>query len=370
MHGRNYFFWEELLPRLPGIVVSSPVHLRHLPKVARSTPRDWSTTRLLCSGGPLPEETAADILACCGRGAVEIYGSTETGGIAFREQTQAGRVDWRALPGLSTRVEDGLLAVRSAWLPDDHWLLTGDKAVDEAGGFSLQGRADRIAKILEKRVSLAEMEARLCEHPSVRAARVLPLPAEPGAARDILGAVLELTGQGSAQLSQHGTAVFENEIRQHLRRHFDPIVLPRRWRMVEQLPTDALGKVTHALLVQLFRMPVKPTKPEVLKQERHATGGALRLRVPADLAYLEGHFPQIPVVPGVCQITWVIEEIESFLGQKQSVKMMEAVKYFELLLPEQEFNLEYSLNAETGKWTFQMFRDNGRKISSGRLQFA
>lgn len=117
-------------------------------------------------------------------------------------------------------------------------------------------------------------------------------------------------------------------------------------------------------------MSLKPTKPEQLRRELHASGGVVRLRVPADLAYLEGHFPEVPVVPGVCQITWVIEEIESFLGRRQSVERMEAVKYFELLLPEQEFNLEYSFNAETGKWTFQMSRDNGRKISSGRLQFA
>lgn len=256
IHGRNHFFWEELLARLPGIVVSSPVHLRHLSKVAQTTPHDWSKVRLLCSGGPLAEDAAAEIVACCGQGAVEIYGSTETGGIAFRQQTWAGRPPWRALPGVSTRVEDGLLAVRSAWLPDENWLLTGDKAaLDEAGRFVLQGRADRIAKILEKRVSLAEMEARLAGHPYVSAARVLPLPQAQEAQRDMLGAVLELTGQGSAQLSEHGTAAFENEIRQHLRRHFDPIVLPRRWRTVAQLPVDGLGKVTHESLVKLFACP-------------------------------------------------------------------------------------------------------------------
>ena len=370
----SFFFWEELLGQLPAgpaTVVSSPAHLRYLPQAAQQFPRDWSQTRIFSSGGPLPLETALAVMTICGQAPVEVYGSTETGGIAARQQAGDREAAWRSLPGVSTKVEAGLLAVCSPWLPDaGQWLLTGDRA-ESAGGneFHLLGRSDRIAKIAEKRISLTEMETILGEHPLVQEARTLLLPTRSKFGRELLAAAIELNPAGLARLSELGKTALTAELKRHLQPHFEAVAVPRSWRLVPALPRDAQGKVTFAPLAELFAAHPPPTGPIVLKREPTASGSLLHLQVPTNLAYLDGHFPRFAVVPGVVQLKWVTEEIAAFTGRPAVVTAMSAVKFHELLRPGQSFCLEFSFNAQTSKWNYRLFHGE-RTISSGRLQFS
>jgi 3-hydroxymyristoyl/3-hydroxydecanoyl-(acyl carrier protein) dehydratase len=300
-----------------------------------------------------------------------VYGSTETGGIACRQQSGKRLTPWQPLPGVSCKIEDGLLAVQSDRLPDPvHWFLTSDRAELEGKScFHLLGRSDRIIKILEKRVSLDEMEAVLREHEAVHEARAILLPIEKISARELLGIAIELTEPGKKNLAENGKPALTTELKRHLQLCFETVTLPRRWRFVEKLPKDAQGKIPFKALAGLFNAQAKPTKPEVLKRDQRESGCLVHLRVPTNLACFDGHFPQIAVVPGVCQLKWVIEEIESFCQKSRAITSMEAVKFHELLTPGQEFCLEFAWKAETGRWIYRLFCGE-RKISSGRLQFA
>src|ERR1700761_8681364 len=183
-------FNEEIAQRItmPAVLVASPAHLRRLPEAA-----DWSAARanlraVFSSGGPLPPEAAGSALALLGAAPVEVYGSSETGGVAWRQRARHGDT-WQPLPGVEFRVEDGELAVRSPHLPDLPWGRTSDRATpagDGMDGFELHGRADRIVKIEEKRVSLTALEQRLAASADVAEARVLML-ADESAVVDVAG---------------------------------------------------------------------------------------------------------------------------------------------------------------------------------------
>ena len=87
---RSSLHWEEILGQLPAgaaSIISSPTHLIHLPQVARQYRHDWRNIVIFSSGGPLSRETALQIAEVCGQAPIEVLGSTETGGIAFRQQT-------------------------------------------------------------------------------------------------------------------------------------------------------------------------------------------------------------------------------------------------------------------------------------------
>ena len=206
---RSSLHWEEILGQLPAgaaSIISSPTHLIHLPQVARQYHHDWRNMVIFSSGGPLSRETALHIAEVCGQAPIEVLGSTETGGIAFRQQTPNLDWPWQPLPGVRVRVQHGLLAVRSPFLPEPTaWLHTGDRAelVDEQR-FHLRGRADRLVKLSEKRLSLTAMESKLTQHDTVEEARIILLPPQSPLERAHLAAVVDLTQPGRHLLERLG----------------------------------------------------------------------------------------------------------------------------------------------------------------------
>ncbi|TGU14677.1 amino acid adenylation domain-containing protein, partial [Mesorhizobium sp. M2D.F.Ca.ET.153.01.1.1] len=98
------------------------------------------------------------------------------GGIAWR-RWDTDLPPWQPLPGVQWRIDDGCLAVASAHLDTPDWWRTQDRVEALADGrFRLLGRADRIVKIEERRVSLDALERALREDAEVDDARVLVLP--------------------------------------------------------------------------------------------------------------------------------------------------------------------------------------------------
>jgi 3-hydroxymyristoyl/3-hydroxydecanoyl-(acyl carrier protein) dehydratase len=110
----------------------------------------------------------------------------------------------------------------------------------------------------------------------------------------------------------------------------------------------------------------QPRHPHVLSTEQTDTGWVLHLRVPEDLFYLEGHFPQSPIVAGVCQLKWVIDYIEMHTGKPLVIKAMEAVKFHRPLLPRQLFVIDLSYEPPTTTWHYRVYAPD-KQFASGRL---
>jgi acyl-CoA synthetase (AMP-forming)/AMP-acid ligase II/3-hydroxymyristoyl/3-hydroxydecanoyl-(acyl carrier protein) dehydratase len=370
---RSGLYWEEILGQLPtgaAAIISSPAHLIHLPQVARQYRQDWRNVVIFSSGGPLARETALHIAEVCGQAPIEVLGSTETGGIAVRQQTRSLDWPWHPLPGVMIRVQNGLLEVRSPFLPEPTaWLRTGDRAelVGEQQ-FHLRGRADQIVKLSEKRLSLTAMERKLSQHEAVEEARMILLPPQSHMERSHLAAVVVLTREGRRLLEEAGTVSWIATLRDHLMHDFEPVTLPRLWRFPEALPYNTQGKVAVEALLSLFQEPPRdqPTDPLLLAKEYTDAGYVLHCKVPENLYYLRGHFPQVPVVPGVCQLRWVIHSIETYSGRTLHLTAMEAVKFHHMLFPGQAFCLEVRCDREASKWVYRLF-SNGQTIASGRL---
>ncbi|MCF1431116.1 MAG: AMP-binding protein [Shewanella sp.] len=231
-------------------LVSSPALLKRL--------GNESATRTYCkifsSGGPLPHQAAADCLSLFGLFPTEIFGSTETGGIAFRQQ-DSELTPWRLFPDHAIKLDaDGCIMLRSAFVhPNDcrdGWYLTSDCAeqLDEHH-FCLQGRCDRIVKIEEKRISLAEVEHHLCSLNWLTDAAALPLD---DGQRLSVAAVICLSKNGKTELNRLGKAQFNLALRSQLRHYLEPVGIPRRFRILAQIPMNSQGKRQYQTLHQLF----------------------------------------------------------------------------------------------------------------------
>jgi hypothetical protein len=158
--GAMHELWETALTALNAgsVLVTSPAHLTRLAGIA-----------------PLPEDAARAADTLFGTPVTEIFGSTETGAIAHRRRDAADPA-WRPLLGtVIERAPDDRLQVRAAHVEGRTHTGSDLVALDGDGGFRFHGRADRVAKVEGKRISLPEVEAHLRRSPHVEDAAALAL---------------------------------------------------------------------------------------------------------------------------------------------------------------------------------------------------
>jgi len=363
-------YWEELAadanvhPRLA--IITSPAHLNRISPVTFTT----LPCALFSSGAPLAADAAKLASAQLGCAITEVYGSTETGGIAWREQSLGA--DWQPLPGVSIAVEaaNGLLQVKSAHLPAADWFITADKACITELGFTLQGRADRIAKVAGKRISLTAVEQLIQQHPLVDELRVTLLP-ERG---DRLGAVVVLTADGCQFLQDHGKKALNEELKQGLEQALERIAIPRYWRYPTALPHNSQGKLTQAALQALFIDQTAPTLPLVIAWAEQGTTLQFTLEIPDNLLYFDGHFPANPVLAGIIQTHWAVHYAREYWGDLGEFTGLEAVKFQQLISARQRLLLELDYAADKGKLYFTYRTEpgpaNAKTFSSGRILFS
>ena len=247
---RSIDYPEQLaLQTAPWALIASPAFLSRLdPAIPAAGCR-----LIVSSGGPLQPGDAHQAKLLLGQLPVEIFGSSETGGIGWRQRHQV-QTPWTTLPGVEVRVgPDQCLLLRSPFLPTAEWLDCADRILMTGAGFELLGRQDRVIKLEEKRISLDEVEARLQALVEVESAAVLPLQQ---GQRQILGAVLVLSEAGASRWAELGPGRFLLALRQQLRPWLEPVALPRSVRRVEQMPVNAQGKRPWPQLKELFDEPL------------------------------------------------------------------------------------------------------------------
>ncbi|MGF6900683.1 AMP-binding protein [Paraburkholderia sp. GAS348] len=345
------------------VVVSTPAQLSRwpaLPGFAALTP---APRAFFSSGGPLALEAAQEYAAAHGAAPFEVYGSTETGGIAWRRQDQTDA--WQPMTGVEVRRdEDGALNVRSSHLDHAGWHRTDDKiAFDADGRFRLQGRLDRVLKLDGKRVSLPELEARLALHPYVAQAAIVPLE---GASRERVGAVVALTEAGSEALRAEGRVLLAQTLRRHLAAYFDVVVLPRHWRFRLTLPFDARGKLPVAAVAAAFEP--RADGVEVLAEARSADTLHYELRVPPTLVHFAGHFPGLPILPGVVQVHWAMHLAAEHVPAVRTLASIDRLKFMAPVSPGAVLNLTLAHDAARGRVRFT-YRLSGRECASGVIVY-
>ncbi|WP_339491412.1 AMP-binding protein [Pseudomonas rhizophila] len=324
---------------------------------------DWPALscvrRVFSSGGALPTEAAQSLHQRLGQWPTEIFGSSETGGIAWRQ----GAGLWQPFADVKlSQDSDGALLIASPYLPAGHVEHTADAArIAGDGRFELLGRLDRIVKLEEKRISLPMLEQALMAHDWVSESRLGVVQEN----RASLGALLVLSESGLHALRNLGRRAVTEALRRHLSEHCETLALPRRWRWLRQLPLNAQGKLPQAE-VEALLMAARPKAPQVLEQVETDGQWSLQLLVPPDLAYFSGHFPTAPVLPGVVQVDWALSLGRQLMDLPPRFVGMEVLKFQQLMRPGDEVQLHLRFDRERGKLYFA-YRNDTAACSSGRI---
>ncbi len=166
---------------------------------------------------------------------IEVYGSTETGGIATRNRT-AGETNFTPFSTVDWKINHERLLVRSPYISlqtprdQDGFFITGDRV--EAGpgnSFILKGRMDGITKVAGKRVDLEEIREAIRQQPGVEDCFVLTLPDTSGRENRISALVQAAVLDKENLISKLQTIV-------------EPYAVPRIIRRISAIPMTGSGK--------------------------------------------------------------------------------------------------------------------------------
>ncbi|TFH43439.1 MAG: long-chain fatty acid--CoA ligase [Chrysiogenales bacterium] len=224
-----------------SVLVSVPVHYRALNGTRII---DHGLRLAFSSAGPLDVKDADAFYRETGICVEEIYGSTETGGVACKSSA-AGRELLEPFGPVRWKIDGGLLSVKSPFisrdLPVDRegFFITGDMA-DKVGDdrFLILGRADSVVKVGGKRVDLAEVRERIRRIAGVRDAFVFSLA--------------DRAGRGSAIAAIVESDFDETRLREMLAGELEPYAVPRRIRVVKRMPSTSSGKYDRDAIVRYF----------------------------------------------------------------------------------------------------------------------
>ncbi|ARP37550.1 AMP-binding protein [Vibrio syngnathi] len=230
-----------------SVLISSPALLKRLKHETKST----HLAGVFSSGGPLPTESAHQALNLLGHLPIEVFGSTETGGIAFRQQ-ESVQTPWQLFDCIEASLNsENCIKLLSPYIDRNNWYQTADECEMVSGSqFILKGRTDRVIKIEEKRVSLVEVEKRLEQLPWISECVVISFE-EPE--RLILASVLVLSDEGQASLATMSKGKFWLMLRSELRKWLEPIAIPRKYRVVDEIPLNSQGKRLTSHIEQLVK---------------------------------------------------------------------------------------------------------------------
>jgi len=226
----------------PTVFASVPVHYR----VLNGTEIPGKSLRhAVSSAGKLDSADADYFTHTTGVELIEIYGSTETGGIADRRRSE-GETALTPFEAVDWKIVDERLCVRSAFIsPEietnpDGFFMTGDRAAPEGKNrFRLLGRADGIIKVGGNRVDLEAIRDVLKGIDGVEDAVVISTSSTAGRENDIFAAV-----QGN---------VAADRIQETISERLEPHACPRRIKIVPRLPVSSSGKYDRATIEALFQ---------------------------------------------------------------------------------------------------------------------
>ena len=227
--------------------ISSPAFLNQFAQIY-DTQENYDFLKFIsAAGAPLDHAVSKKISSRIHDPIVEIYGSTETGAIAFK--TYHDDAVWQRFSSVNLDVsEDGIVSVLAPHIGQNTPYALEDKIdIISNEQFRLLGRADRVVKIFENRVSLNNMEQVCGQSSLVLQSKITPLPDT-----QRLGCVVILTMEGKEILEKHGKNALIQAIKLYLRSGYNLVVLPRKWRFVEAFPYNEMGKIQTHLLQNLF----------------------------------------------------------------------------------------------------------------------
>ena len=236
---KEHFLPHDLLEMVEEgtMVVTTPLYIKALNKLGEH--KDLSKAVFISSTAPLDKENIQAFNQKFQSDILQIFGSTETGGIAYKINNAKL---WKPFEGVKISSNHANeLKVSSPFVSETLYekgfketqgeLQTFDYIEEEAGGFRLLGRSSKIFKLAGKRYSTIQIENILESIEGISKALVFV-----GLSKEALrGEYLEITIESNREFTN-------KEIKSLLRRHLSNLKFSIHLKRVQEIPLTMVGK--------------------------------------------------------------------------------------------------------------------------------
>ncbi len=318
-------------------LISSPSFLSKLVKYSVLPP---NIPFVITSAGAKLEVNVFDYWNKCTR-IVDMYGCTETGVLAYKDTPNQNMK-------LLKRVKINNNIVKCPYMTSEEFQLS-DSIEILPDGIRVLGRSDRIVKIQEERISLAEIEKYINEIDGIEQSYCLKIGEK-------LAAVVILTDDGKNKLIKDGLFDFIKNLKSLLKEKTR--IVPQKWKFLDEFPQNSLGKTDNDYIKSLFNINL--TLPLVKKRDENQ----LELVFLKDSNFFKGHFTNYPIVPGVVQLYFASFYINELFGLKLDMGQLKKIKFSNLMFPDKSVDLIFTDKNDSILYKYQ----KGDKVySSGQF---
>lgn len=247
---------------------------------------------------------------------IEIYGSTETGVIAYRRHynnclTLFGNVKLKSLED-STIIESPYSFEGTVEI-NDRVELNGNKII-------LKNRTDRLLKIQEKRISAESLENYLNCSDLINECYCFKN-------QDKIACLCVLSGYGIKYLKEYNVPELIKHIKKYLHKDFE--IVPQRFRFIDELPRTKTGKIDKSFIEHLFE--INTSLPIILNREICENSISLSIYFYKNCDFYSGHFPNFPITPGVVQLYFASFWGEYFFHDKLADGQIKRIKFSNII---------------------------------------
>ena len=279
----------------------------------------------------------------------EIYGSTESGVVAHKEN-----------PKKNLKLFNNVEITTS----DKTYIKTNysfDK-IQQSGDLinqlnnreiELLGRADRVLKIQEKRISAEYIEKILEKHNFVKEAYCFEFEGK-------IATLISLTKDGIYYVLSDNILRLKKELKKYLSKHFE--IIPQNLKFIDELPKTSRGKIDKIKIQNIFNLNM--SYPLILERKISKTEAIFELYFYKHCNFFKGHFEHFPILPGVVQLLFASILTKDSFNSECSIGQIKKIKFKNIIKPNQIINLKITLN----KSNFEFMYYNKEKVySSGIL---
>jgi len=112
--------------------------------------------------------------------------------------------------------------------------------------------------------------------------------------------------------------------------------------------------------------------PIINALEKHDAGYNMQLNIQPHISWLEGHFPQQPILAGVVQTHWAAKFSAFLFSVEDNLIQIDNLKFQDVILPNLHVTLSLDYNAEKQSIKFRYFHtqeNNVQLFSEGKISF-